>query len=109
PSRTLGRWQIVVGGQATETQVAYLTTAQARTLAMSTKGPDSALSSDVHVDMDMLTLSDAIAEGILPWTLGAAQKRIQRRVGKVPTPRGKRGNADLYARQDLAEWVASSR
>src|SRR5690606_30313218 len=25
PSRTLGRWQIVVGGQATETQVAYLT------------------------------------------------------------------------------------
>ncbi|MFG1940395.1 hypothetical protein [Micromonospora tulbaghiae] len=32
-SRTLGRWQIVIGGQATETQVAYLTAAEARRLA----------------------------------------------------------------------------
>ncbi len=28
-SRTLGRWQIVVGGVATECQVCYLTTAEA--------------------------------------------------------------------------------
>ncbi|MFG1871884.1 helicase HerA domain-containing protein [Micromonospora arborensis] len=108
-SRTLGRWQVVIGGQATEVQVAYLTTAQARALATSGEVPDSALSRDVPGDGDMLTLRDAIDAGVLPWSYEAAKKRIQRRVGAVPTARGSRGNADLYARADLAAWVASNR
>src|SRR5690242_14976397 len=39
-SRTLGRWQLVVGGHAIEVQVGYLTAAQARTLAV--RVPDRA-------------------------------------------------------------------
>ncbi|MEU4367572.1 helicase HerA domain-containing protein [Micromonospora chersina] len=108
-SRTLGRWQCVIGGQATEVQVAYLTTAQARALAKAGADPDKPLSRDVPGDGDMMTLRDAIDAGVLPWSYEAAKKRLQRRVGTVPTPKGKRGTADLYAAADLAAWVASSK
>lgn len=107
-SRTLGRWQIVVGGQATEVQVAYLTTAEARALAKPAADPDSALTRDVPGDGDMMTLRDAVDAGVLPWTYEACKKRLQRGTGTVPRPRGKRGTADLYARADLVAWVESS-
>lgn len=103
-SRTLGRWQCVIGGQSTEVQVAYLNKAQVRAL-ITPRVPDSPLASDVPGDGDMMTLRDAVDAGVLPWSYDAAKKRIQRRVGTIPEARGKRGNADLYARQDLAEWV----
>jgi hypothetical protein len=106
-SRTLGRWQIVIGGQATEVQVAFLTTPQARALAKPADGPDSGLSSDVPGDGDMMTLRDASDAGVIPWGYEAAKKRLQRNVGQVPKARGKRGNADLYARVDLDQWVSS--
>jgi hypothetical protein len=108
-SRTMGRWQVVIGGQATEVQVAYLTNAQARALAVAAKDPDSGLASNVPGDGDILTLQDAIDAGVLPWKYEAAKKRLQRKVGDPPSPRGKRGNADLYARGDLAAWVRRSR
>lgn len=108
-SRTLGRWQIVIGGVATETQVAFLTTKQARALAKPADGPDSALSSDVPGDGDMMTLRDASDAGVIPWGYEAAKKRLQRNVGAVPAARGKRGNADLYAREDLDRWAASGK
>ncbi|MFI7547191.1 helicase HerA domain-containing protein [Actinoplanes sp. NPDC049599] len=108
-SRTLGRWQVVIGGQATEVQVAYLTTAQARALANVPVGPDEALSRNVPGDGDMLTLRDAVDEGVLPWKYEAAKKRMQRRVGAVPAPRGRRGAADLYSRADLVQWAVSGR
>ncbi|MGW3604293.1 helicase HerA domain-containing protein [Micromonospora sp. NPDC005161] len=117
PSRHLGRWQLVIGGQATETQVAYLTTAEARALATAADVhahprvcadmPAQALSSPSRESADM-TLREAIDEGILPWTLAATQKRLQRRRGAVPTPTGRRGTHDLYARDDLAAWASSS-
>jgi len=108
-SRTLGRWQIVIGGTATEVQVAYLTTVQARSLATGLDDPDGALSSNVPGDGDMMTLRDATDAGVLPWTYEATKKRLQRRVGTPPVPRGKRGTADLYARADLVEWAVSCR
>lgn len=108
-SRTLGRWQVVIGGQATEVQVAYLTSRQARALANPREGLDSALSRDVPGVGDMLTLRDAIDAGVLPWTYDAAKKRLQRRVGKVPAARGKNGNADLFSRTDLINWVDSAK
>lgn len=108
-SRTLGRWQVVIGGQATEVQVAYLTTVQARALANPAAGLDRPLSSDVPGDGDMMTLRDAADAGVLPWTYEAAKKRLQRRIGAVPAARGKRGSADLYGRADLDRWVASAR
>lgn len=106
-SRTLGRWQVVIGGQATEVQVAYLTTKQARALAAPANGLDSALSSDVPGVRDMMTLRDAVDAGVLPWSYDAAKKRLQRKVGNTPKTRGKNGNADLFQREDLARWVES--
>lgn len=105
-SRTLGRWQIVIGGQATEVQVAYLNKAQVRSI-ITPEVPDGPLASDVPVPGDMMTLRDAVDAGVLPWSYEAAKKRLQRRVGAIPEPRGKNGNADLYARQDLTEWASS--
>lgn len=107
-SRTQGRWQIVTGGKATETQVVYLSTAEARALA-TPAGLKTAPASDVHVDVDILTLQDAIDAGVLPWKLGAAQKRLQRNVGVVPEPRGKRGPSVLYGRDDLIRWAGGER
>lgn len=111
-SRTLGRWQVVIGGQATEVQVAYLTGAQARAIAspvpVGAKVPDGGLTSNVPGDQghsDLLTLREACDAGVLPWRYEAAKKRLQRKVGKVPRVRGQRGVADLYRRADLDEWV----
>ncbi|GAA3278974.1 DUF87 domain-containing protein [Dactylosporangium vinaceum] len=111
-SRTLGRWQIVIGGVATECQVAYLTRTEARAVAapvhMSAKDPDGPLTSDVHVDVDTITLREAADRGVIPWSVGAAQKRLQRDREHAPTPCGTRGRADLYRVTDLIEWVSGT-
>ncbi|MEV0733302.1 DUF87 domain-containing protein [Polymorphospora sp. NPDC050346] len=106
-SRTLGRWQVVIGGQATEVQVAYLSAAEARQLACPRSSETSQVSGLSSPAGDFLTLRQAIDAGVIPWKLDAAKKRLQRRVGEVPTPRGKSGNADLYARADLAHWAGN--
>ncbi|MFC8296278.1 helicase HerA domain-containing protein [Micromonospora orduensis] len=105
PSRTLGRWQVVIGGQATETQVAYLTSAEARALACPRSPGTSEVNALSSPSRDFLTLREAVDAEILPWRYDAAKKRLQRRVGAVPRVRGKRGNADLYARDDLVTWA----
>ncbi|WBB66912.1 type IV secretory system conjugative DNA transfer family protein [Micromonospora sp. WMMD812] len=104
-SRTLGRWQVVIGGQATETQVAYLTAAEARTLACPRSPETSHVNGLSSPAGDFMTLREAVETGVVPWKLDAAKKRLQRRVGQVPEARGKTGNADLYARADLARWA----
>lgn len=120
-SRTLGRWQIVVGGVATECQVVYLTAAEARFLVAKHAGVhvsadtlDRPLTRKVHMDVDtsaVLTLQDSINEGLCPWALPATQKRLQRaRAGSsptAPTSVGKRQRADLYERAALIEWIES--
>ncbi|MFD6640297.1 helicase HerA domain-containing protein [Micromonospora chalcea] len=107
-SRTLGRWQIVIGGQATEVQVAYLSASEARQLACPRSSETSEVSGLSSPAGDFLTLRQAVEAGVLPWKLDATKKRLQRGVGEVPTPRGKDGNADLYARADLARWVGNA-
>lgn len=107
-SRTLGRWQVVIGGQAVETQVAYLTATEAREFACPRSPGTSQVSGLSSPAGDFLTLREAIDAGVIPWKLDAAKKRLQRKVGDVPTPRGKQGNADVYARADLVRWVAST-
>jgi hypothetical protein len=107
-SRTLGRWQVVIGGTATEVQVAFLTTKQARALANPGAGLDSALDQDVTEVCDMLTLKEAAASGVLPWGYHAARQRLQRGVGTLPESHGKKGNANLYIRADLVRWAESA-
>lgn len=106
-SRTLGRWQVVIGGEATEVQVAYLSGAEARELACPRSPRTSEVSGLSSPAGDFLTLRQAIEAGVIPWKLDAAKKRLQRHVGRVPTPRGRSGNADLYAREDLVLWAGS--
>ena len=123
-SRTLGRWQIVVGGVATETQVCYLTHAQARAFSRVTgdanaaKGLDSALSSGVTGNNgkpvtadELMSLAEAVKAGLVPWSKAATKMRLHRAraAGRdVPVPRDRRGlQTDLYDRTDLAAWAES--
>lgn len=115
----------MVGSEATQVQVAYLTPAQARTLANvpdAPKVPDSGLTSDPVGNRyssnatdplsETLSLRDAAAEGVIPWTYEAAKMRLQRarRAGRpVPMMVGRRGRSDLYRRGDLIVWAESDR
>lgn len=110
-SRTLGRWQIVVGGQSTEAQVAFLTAGEARAFAapvpVDAERLDRPLTRNVPGDRDMITLRDAVDQGVIPWTYEAAKKRLQRDRANAPTACGRRGSADLYARSDLEAWAGT--
>jgi hypothetical protein len=107
-SRTIGRWQVVIGGVATEVQVAYLTAKQARALAKPGDGLDNGLARDVTDDGDMMTLQAAVDEGLIPWKYAAAKQRMSRKVGAVPKPQGQKGKAFLYSRTDLIRWRESA-
>ncbi|NJC10618.1 hypothetical protein F4558_000444 [Micromonospora profundi] len=107
-SRVRGRWQVVIGDQVTETQVAYLTASEARSLAMSPDMSPSLVSASIKPCGDnRLTLKEACATGVLPWSYEATKKRAQRRVGDVPLPRNKRNGVDVYDRDDLARWAGT--
>jgi hypothetical protein len=129
-SRTLGRWQIVVGGVATECQVCYLTAAEARFLvAKMSPGAGSPLNGDdlgmspghgpvgdtsTPADplVERVTLRDAAGRGIVLWGFDATKKRLQRarKAGRpIPKPVAKDGLADLYSVGDLIEWAESER
>lgn len=110
-TRTLGRWQIVVAGAATETQVCYLTAAQARAYAR----PDVAASTGVPCDIaDQapikairdITIREAVDEGVVPWSWQATRKRLERGVGVPPKPTDTSGAAYRYDREQLTAWVA---
>jgi hypothetical protein len=129
-SRTLGRWQVVVRGVATECQVCYLTTAEARLLVAKARGvpdvPDRAGTPLIGADQELspghgdigdspadplaelVTLRGAVDRGLAPWKFAAAKKRMQRAraAGRsAPEPVGKDGNADTYRVGDLIEWI----
>lgn len=138
PTRHVGRWQIVAGGVAHETQVAWMSDAEARAFAARGGGGSGLLGGgavpaqrsrsdrpstrDVPGDAsavgdngdtetepvdplsEPLTLRDAVAHGVLPWSVDAAKKRLQRSPTR-PEPVGKRGQAALYRRGDLIAWA----
>jgi hypothetical protein len=135
PSRTLGRWQIVVQGAATETQVCYLSPDEARLFvhkhrAVPASPPDHGsplMASGQELSPghgpvagpagtpadprdELLTLRDAVDRRLLPWEHPAAKKRLQRArtAGRLtPEPAGQRGQADLYRAGDLLAWAES--
>jgi hypothetical protein len=124
-SRTLGRWQIVVGGVATECQVCYLTPAEARLLVhkMSPGTRTPLIASDQQMSpghrpvgdkipdplAELVTLRAATERGVVPWQAEAAKKRLQRarKAGSAaaPAPAGKDGLADAYRVGDLIAWA----
>jgi hypothetical protein len=106
-SRALGRWQMVVGGTATEVQVAFLAAKQARDLAKPAADLDSGLSSVVTGDGNKITLRDAADAGIVPWKYEAAKQRLWRAGDAAPKARGVNGKAHLYDREELRAWAES--
>jgi len=123
-SRVLGRWQIVVAGVATETQVCYLTPAQARKLARAghvtetATGLDGPLTSEVTDNSNVrdplsepVTLEDWCAEGVFDVTVDALKMRMSRARKSdlsVPKPIGRQGRAHTYRRGDLVAFAAES-
>lgn len=129
-SRTQGRWQVVVGGTATECQVCYLSPAEARLLVhkLSPSAGTPLMAGDQQMSpgqgplgdtaeglagpaRERVTLRSAVERGLVPWRFAAAKKRLQRGRTKgkerVPAPAGRDGLADLYHVDDLIEWVES--
>lgn len=117
-SRHRGLWQAVVGGVATAVQVAFLTPAEARRLAVSPLSrtryiasdrplsPGQPSSGDSSTDpMDQLvTLREAVDGGLVRGEFAAAKKRLQRAGADAPKVMGHRAQAGLYRAGDLAVW-----
>jgi hypothetical protein len=133
PTKIRGRWQIVVAGEATAVQVAYLTTAEARELA-SGRRPSLVSLSESGTSVDLrcpdtpaeidgidapgapassgelpaeLTITEALDMGLIDGRRDMIVKRLQRDPA-APRERGRRGRARLYAREDLVRWASSS-
>jgi Helicase HerA, central domain len=134
-SRTLGRWQVVVGGVATEAQVCYLSAAEARLIISKYRSvpdvpdvpgsagtplmasnqemfPEHGSLGDIQDPLsELLTLRQAVDRGLAPWKFDATKRRLQRagrRPGApVPEPAGRQGLAHLYRLGDLIAWVES--
>lgn len=126
PSRTLGRWQVVVGGTATEVQVCFLTAPEARLLVAKhspvtrtpLKDDDQGFSQRttlVGEQTDPLeervTLRAVVDRKLVPWAYEATKKRLQKaRKSEPPTAPavvGKEGLADVFRLGDMIAWVES--
>jgi hypothetical protein len=137
PSRNQpGRVQVVTGGKARETQVAFLTGHQARELAMSgtvspwpspvpgmphltnvaarpltgsTGDEQGSVTGTVPVlppPRDAIRLSDAVDLGIVACSLDAI-RQARRRDDRFPDPVRRHGLAHLYDPDELREWERS--
>lgn len=133
-SRVRGRWLVAVDGDVMDVQVAFLTTAEARTLAMAGQGappaspvspvsPDSGSTpseqpcpdpvsqdipdSETEAPVDPLGELVTLREAVERGIIEgkqAAVKKQMQRSDDSPRVRGKRGNANLYRVGDLIEW-----
>jgi hypothetical protein len=132
-----GRWFIVAGGKATETQVCFLDEWDARLLVLASapapasscpavrgsalEGDNQEMSAGRAPQADsladplseLLTLKEAADRRVIPWNAEAARKRFKRAAERdpqsVPQTRGKRGQGDLFTLGDLIVWANSER
>lgn len=136
-SSVLGRWFIVAGGKATETQVCFLDEWDARLMVLASAPAASSACSPGRANAlvgdnqemfaeqasqantpadplgELLTLKEAADQRVIPWTADAARMRLRRAEKRgsehIPQPRGKRGQGDLYTVGDLIVWAESER
>lgn len=123
-TRHKGRMQVVVAGQATEVQVAYLSAAEARELASSgtvaefpAAGPaDAAVPLHIARTLEPIGLREAIASGALPVPEGSTPERWLEAVRKArqydagfPAARDHSGpgGGHRYDPDELAAWARS--
>lgn len=105
-STIVGRWQIVTGGEATETQVAFLTAAEAQELAGSWEAREQAYRAEATARSDnssqgvLVTLRDHFGDDY------NRRRQQLRRDPAAPTPAARvEHGADLYRRVELIEWA----
>src|SRR5690606_17922078 len=109
---------------ATETQVCYLSPAEARLIVAKHRrvpadahtplmgadqhlSPGHAASGDMSDPLEeLVTLRHAADRGIVPWSHAAAKKRLQRSAN-APEQAGKDGQAHTYRVGDLVAWIES--
>lgn len=121
-SRHTGRVQVCIAGQARETQVAYLTPAEARSLASTGTGvfpqlgqpaagtaaspAEGATVTALHAVGELVGLSAAVRRRIVPEpiTLDVIRKARQRDP-EFPASRGEVGGELLYDAGELATWA----
>lgn len=117
-SRVKGRIQVCVAGTAKETQVAFLSPAEARELATSgivSQFPRGAAVGEreamrptairLRPADEPIGLRQACADGVLPMSLEAARK-ARTRDPEFPAPRAEgRGGEQLFDRGELAAWA----
>jgi hypothetical protein len=117
-SRHRGRVQVCVSGDVAETQVLFMSAAEARELATSgtvarfpsfdgaAVGGDGAAAParfTVVPNSRPVGLGDAVNQGLVPLTLDALRKARQRDP-EFPPVRGQRGSEFLYDPAELAAW-----
>ena len=113
-SRVRGRWQIVIAGEATETQVAYLTDDQARELANVPVSPNS--HNPVHqeertgttpIGDNFISLRQFCeGHGLSYETVKKARTRARAK-GTGPRVCHQRGRTELYDPADLESWFTA--
>jgi hypothetical protein len=129
-TRHKGRWQAVCAGQATEVQIAYLTSTEARELSTSgtvTEFPPLELPAEAAVHggdgaaviplraKPLISLREAVTSGIIPIpegstaarTLEAVRRARTRDGAEFPAPAegGEPGRRALYDPDALAAWA----
>lgn len=133
-SRTRGRWEVCIGGVSTATQVAFMTSEEARRVAtgeaLEEPGvapgrvpdgvPDTRCAADTsgtgttgtrgNVDrIESVTLREAIDRGIISGPLETVRKRMARSTGAdTPPVTGKLGKAHTYRIDHLTEWAKAN-
>jgi hypothetical protein len=117
-SKTRGRWQVVIAGESTEVQVAYLTDQEAKELAnvpMSLRPQMPATQQErtgttVNGDTEeFVSLRDAQVRFCPGIGYDALKKRRDRarKTGGGPQPRAQRGRAELYDADEFLTWLQS--
>lgn len=108
PVNIPGRWYVVVDGDVTEVQAAYLSKGEIIQLATGSDRADQPCPRGQALNPDELTLIEAIDGGLIDGKLAAVQKRLQRSAAR-PAPISKRnGNTDVYRREELLAWAAAN-
>jgi hypothetical protein len=116
-SRTRGRWQVVIAGEATELQVAFLGDDEARELSAAvpmSPVPGTARTLGEHTGTapggdELLTFSagaERFCPGVNLDTLKRRRSRARAR-GEGPRPRRTDGRTELYDADELRAWLAT--
>lgn len=102
-SSTRGRWQIVIGDNVIETQVAFATAMEARDFAQWERNATV----EPQPIPDHISLREAIQLGIVGtgWTIEMLRNVRARSKEGFPSSTGNRGPEKLYATDDLRLWA----